>query len=314
MQCPNCGAELKPGAKFCGKCGATVNAPAAEPAAPAATTTPTRPAPARPVTSHAAPAATPADAPSTPAESIPPAQKNYYRYDVIACRKYFANKGIVKYIAIAVIAFIIFFSTLNMRMFPSWLFFIVGIVAIFAAYMVKGVVGDTQINQIYSDISQTTNREAAQKMGLNREDSTLAKPYKFEGPRIDSEPCACFARIGSDGIVRTSNYQVTVMYAGKEAIHTYTVNQSLTFKARTPTTSDIFYDEIVRMRVVEPETASGRADTSFFELELRSGKTYYVAFLPSQRQFVLALRTLLRDKKAESGRTAQAQLEALKSL
>lgn len=34
------------------------------------------------------------------------------------------------------------------------------------------------------------------------------------------------------------------------------------------------------MRIVEPETETGRADASFFELELRSGKTYCVSFLP----------------------------------
>ncbi len=42
--------------------------------------------------------------------------------------------------------------------------------------------------------------------------------------------------------------------------------------------------------------------------------TYCVSFLPSQRKYALALRTLLREKKAESGRLAKAQLEALKSL
>ena len=39
-----------------------------------------------------------------------------------------------------------------------------------------------------------------------------------------------------------------------------------------------------------------------------------MSFLPSQRKYALALRTLLREKKAESGRLAKAQLEALKSL
>lgn len=307
MQCPNCGAELKPGSKFCGKCGTTVNAPAPAPTVPSPAPAPTRPAPA-----HVAPAAAPAAAPSRPAATAPAAPRGHYNYDVIACRKYFANKSIVKYLVIAIVAVLLIFIAKSDAV--SIIALLVAVVAAVAAYMVRGTVNDTQIEQIYAGISQIALAEASQKMGISHEDSSLAKPYTFEGFCLDDVPCTCFARTGADGVVRTSNYQVTVMYAGKDAMHCYTVNQSLTLKARTPRTSDIFYDEVVRMRIVEPETETGRADASFFELELRSGKTYYVSFLPSQRKYALALRTLLREKKAESGRLAKAQLEALKSL
>lgn len=303
MQCPNCGAELKPGSKFCGKCGTTVNAPAPAPTVPSPAPAPTRPAPA-----HVAPAA----APSRPAATAPAAPRGHYNYDVIACRKYFANKSIVKYLVIAIVAVLLIFIAKSDAV--SIIALLVAVVAAVAAYMVRGTVNDTQIEQIYAGISQIALAEASQKMGISHEDSSLAKPYTFEGFCLDDVPCTCFARTGADGVVRTSNYQVTVMYAGKDAMHCYTVNQPLTLKARTPRTSDIFYDEVVRMRIVEPETETGRADASFFELELRSGKTYYVSFLPSQRKYALALRTLLREKKAESGRLAKAQLEALKSL
>lgn len=310
MQCPNCGAELKPGAKFCAKCGATVSAPASTPCPGSTRTNPHTTHPTKPAPSHVAPA--PASMPARPV-AVPPAQRGYYHYSVVDCRKYFANKSIAKYIAYAVVALILCLVT-SPFMPLAILFLIVALAEFFVAYMVRGTMNEAQIMNIYSDISETTRCEAAQKMGLTHEDQSLAQSFSFEAPSFSDVPCTCFARTGSDNVIRTSNYQVTVLYAGAEALHCYTVNQSLTLQARTPRMSEIFYEEVVRMRIVEPEMASGTADASFFELELRSGRSYLVYYVPSQRESVLALRTLLRDKKAESDRIAQAQLEALKSL
>lgn len=242
--------------------------------------------------------------------AVPPAQRGYYHYNVVDCRKYFANKTIVKYIAIIVVALIFCFVLPPLAI----IFILVAIVAGIAAYMIKGTMNDTQIEQIYQDIASIVQREASEKMGLAHEDLSLARPFSFEGSSLVDSPCTCFARTGADGVIRTSNYQVSVLYAGKEALHCYTVSQSLTYEARTPRMSEIFYDEVVRMRIVEPEMASGSADASFFELELRSGQAYSVSYVPSQRGNVLALRSLLRDRKAESNRLAKAQLETLKSL
>lgn len=44
---------------------------------------------------------------------------------------------------------------------------------------------DTQIERIYAGISQIALAEASQKMGRNHEDSSLAKPYSFEGFCLD---------------------------------------------------------------------------------------------------------------------------------
>ena len=317
MHCPNCGTPIEPDGKFCPRCGAKVveaapvhaPSPAASPAA-----SPRMPAPQAP------------SAPATPSSSnvfgstSSPAPGALFPYDVERNRKYFFPPSItteIIVIIVAVIVLLIGITTMGGNrggLGPILIVcaLIAGVLAALSIRAKRDCPTDSEIDAMYKGIAQIGSDEAVKKLGISSKEAQRVKPLAFSGKNWVDDPAKVFMRVGKDGITRTSNYQVSFLCPGKEALYCYAASQSLTVKSRRVKTADVFYEDVVDLSITETVSSSGGSG-GFFTMHLSSGAPYEFAFSASQRASVEGLRTLLREKKAEAGKLQREQLKAIKA-
>lgn len=316
--CPNCGTPIEPGGKFCPSCGTkaveAASAPAPSPAGPRpAASSPHMPAPKAP------------SAPATPSSSnvfgstSSSAPVELFPYDVERNRRYFVPPSITTEIIVIIVAVIVLFTGFSMGgksggLGPMLIIgaLIAGVLAGLSIRFKRDCPTDAEVDAMYEDIAQIGGDEAVKKLGISSKEAQRVSPLAFSGRNWADDPAKVFMRVGKDGVARTSNYQVSFLYPGREALYCYAASQSLTIKTRRVKTADVFYEDVVDMSITETVSSSGGGG-GFFTLHLSSGATNEFAFDASQRTSVEGLRTLLREKKAESGNLQREQLKAIKA-
>lgn len=326
MNCPNCGAPLEPGSKFCGSCGhrieaapAAVPSPAPKPAptpkpAPGSVPAP-KPAPAPKPSHAAAPVPKPAAGDERTPVETPGAMNvlsdSFFPYDIERMRKYF-NPQSIKWeliaIAIGIAAVFTGFATE-----PT--FSITGLLAIAIAaafiYTKRGnAATDSEVDAAYSAIARSGASESYKKTGMHREgkENKRSEPINLSGWTRTDSPAKCYGKPGKDGAYRTSNYMTAVLYPTSSCPRIYRVTQSLTIRKREITTADAYYDDISYMEIKEQPSGDGE-----FTLCMNSGDHIPVAFRSREYEKVIGLRTQLRDHRNESNRLAKKQLEAIEA-
>lgn len=332
MQCPNCGTPIEPGGKFCPSCGTkaveAASAPAPSPAGPRpAASSPHMPAPkASEATRPKAPSAPSRPSSSGTVESVrstgsagSSAPVVLFPYDVERNRRYFVPPSITTEIIVIIVAVIVLFTGISTGgdrggLGPMLIIgaLIAGALAGLSIRFKRDCPTDGEIDAMYEDIAQIGGDEAVKKLGISSKEAQRVSPLAFSGRNWAGDPAKVFMRVGKDGVLRTSNYQVSFLYPGKEALYCYAASQSLTIKSRRVKTADVFYEDVVDMSITETVSSSGGGG-GFFTLHLSSGASNEFAFDASQRTSVEGLRTLLREKKAESGNLQREQLKAIKA-
>lgn len=313
MNCPNCGTPIEPGGKFCPRCGTKVvdavpaHAPSPAAAAPAASS-PRMPAPQAP---------TAPTRPVSSAGSVAPVA--LFPYDVGRNRKYFLPQSIMTEIIIVVVAVLVLLTGFSMASDRGGMAamliigsLVVGGLAGLSIYSKRDCPNDSQVDAMYEGIARIGSDEAIGKLGISTKEAQRVKPLEFSGRSWSDEPAKVFVRVGKDGVTRTSNYQVSFLYPGKEVLYCYAASQSLTVRSRRVKTADVFYEDVVDMSITETVSGAGGGG-GFFSLRLSSGSLLEFSFGASQRTSVEGLRTLLREKKAEAGNLQREQLKAIKA-
>ena len=317
MNCPNCGTPIEPGGKFCPRCGAKVVE-----AAPVHTPSPA----AGPAASPRMPAPQAPSAPAKPSSSnvfgsaSSPAPSALFPYDVERNRKYFLPPSITTEIIVIIVAVIVLLIGITNTggnrggLGPILIVcaLIAGVLAALSIRAKRDCPTDSEIDAMYKGIAQIGSDEAVKKLGISSKEAQRVKPLAFSGKNWVDDPAKVFMRVGKDGITRTSNYQVSFLCPGKEALYCYAASQSLTVKSRRVKTADVFYEDVVDLSITETVSSSGGSG-GFFTMHLSSGAPYEFAFSASQRASVEGLRTLLREKKAEAGKLQREQLKAIKA-
>lgn len=304
MNCPNCGTPIEPGGKFCPRCGTKVvdAVPAHAASSPRMPASQAPTAPARPVSS---------------AGSVAPVA--LFPYDVGRNRKYFLPQSIMTEIIIIVVAVLVLLTGFSMASGRGGMAamliigsLIVGGLAGLSIYSKRDCPNDSQVDAMYEGIARIGSDEAIGKLGISTKEAQRVKPLEFSGRSWSDEPAKVFVRVGKDGVTRTSNYQVSFLYPGKEVLYCYAASQSLTVRSRRVKTADVFYEDVVDMSITETVSGAGGGG-GFFSLRLSSGSLLEFSFGASQRTSVEGLRTLLREKKAEAGNLQREQLKAIKA-
>lgn len=324
MHCPNCGTPVEPDGKFCPRCGAkVVEAPPAHAPMPAA-----GPAPAPRMPAPRAGEVPQPKAPSAPAMPSSSASKIFgsasqtapvalFPYDIERNRRYFVPPSIFYEIVVICIAVLILLTGISMggnngALGPLLIIgsLIAGVLAGLSIRFKRDCPTDGEVDAMYEGISRIGSDEAVKKLGISPKEAQRVKPLAFSGKTWSDDPSRVFKRTGKDGVTRTSNYQVSFLYPGGEALYCYAASQSLTVRARYVKTADVFYEDVVDLSITETVFSS---DTGFFTMHLSSGASYEFAFGASQRASVEGLRTMLREKKAEAGKLQREQLKAIKA-
>lgn len=330
--CPNCGTPIEPGGKFCPSCGTkaveATSTPAPSPTEPRpAAGSPHMPAPkAREATRPKAPSAPSRPSSSgavgsvrstgSPSSSAPVV---LFPYDVERNRRYFVPPSIKTEIIVIIVAVIVLFTGFSMGgksggLGPMLIIgaLIAGVLAGLSIRFKRDCPTDAEVDAMYEDIAQIGGDEAVKKLGISSKEAQRVSPLAFSGRNWADDPAKVFMRVGKDGVARTSNYQVSFLYPGREALYCYAASQSLTIKTRRVKTADVFYEDVVDMSITETVSSSGGSG-GFFTMHLSSGAPYEFAFSASQRASVEGLRTLLREKKAEAGKLQREQLKTIKA-
>lgn len=322
MNCPNCGAPLEPGSKFCGSCGHRIEAaptPAPAPQPASGSVPAPKPAPAPKPQHAAAPVPKPvAGNERTPVET--PGKMNvlndsFFPYDIERMRKYFDPQSILwECIVLCVGIVLVLYGIVSMNSSGGSAVFVGLGIAVVPALLIYNkrcnAATDSEVDAAYSAIARSGASESYKKTGMHREgkENKRSEPINLSGWTRADSPAKCYGKLGKDGAYRTSNYMTAVLYPTSNCLRIYRVTQSLTIKKREITTADAYYDDISYMEIKEQPSGDGE-----FTLCMNSGDHIPVAFRSGEYEKVIGLRTQLRDHRNEPNRLAKKQLEAIEA-
>ncbi len=143
---------------------------------------------------------------------------------------------------------------------------------------------------------------AISKIGLDESEISEIKPIMFEGYDDSGE---YYSKIGSDGHVRTSKYQVTWLFFSATQVYFYTYTFSMTDDSKKENTEEYFYKDITNFSTttvsVEYNDNKGRKQTqdlSKFAIVVPGDKMYCaIGGSEDVERSIQAMKQKLREKK-----------------
>lgn len=104
---------------------------------------------------------------------------------------------------------------------------------------------DGVIDSIYEEQSESILEYGYKKIGLMEEDVNLREPIMLHGPSFENLRYGPAITKGRDKVVRSSNYQVSVFYFGKEQVYLYQQTFSIIDREQNEVIDSYFYQDIV---------------------------------------------------------------------
>lgn len=154
-------------------------------------------------------------------------------------RRYFATVNWVMLVIIFLIAIASFFFKV-----------FIGVILILGIALYLFLVfyfrpNDEAIDSIYQEQSDSILEQGYKKLGLMEKHVNLREPVVLSGPSFEGLRYDPAIKKGNDKVVRSSNYQVSVFYFGKEQVYLYQQTFSIIDREQNEVIDSYFYQDIV---------------------------------------------------------------------
>ena len=165
---------------------------------------------------------------------------------------------------------------------------------------------DASIDAAASGAIQNIKDKALKKLGLDADQVTEIDPIIFEGYYFRNLNTQFLVRKGKDGLLRSSNYQVTVFFFSGEQVYCYEYMFSLIAKEQREATDEYFYRDIVSISTVSEDVKfllkklSQIRTVEQFKLTTTGGTSISAAIKvndSSVERSINGMKQLLRNKK-----------------
>lgn len=223
-------------------------------------------------------------------------------------RRYFATLDWILMAVLVIISIALFYlySSLKLK-----LLIVLGIVIvlgialiIFLKYFDRPT--DEDIDATYQEEADIAIRKGYEKLGLDPDTVLMLDPIVIHGPMVNKIRYAPAIRRGRDNKVRSSNYEMIVLFFSELQVYFYHQQFSIIDDESIETTDEYFYDDIVSISIASTSTTyyTGRyrREDHFkhktFKL-VTEGRSVECAILNDKMiaSEVAQMRDLLREKK-----------------
>ena len=164
-------------------------------------------------------------------------------------------------------------------------------------YETSKVSGD-EIDRFCKAQIKNIKPEAMEKLGLDEEDLKESEPIVVSGYNLLKND-VLYKWDYKDGILRSSEYQVTVFFFSKEQVHSFIRVFSVIKDAKFESTDEYFYRDIVSVSTTQEQARGGRTDC--FILTTSGGTSITASFsktdTESINRSINAMRNLIKSKK-----------------
>lgn len=154
-------------------------------------------------------------------------------------RRYFATINWIMLVVIFIIAIASFFFKVLIGI------ILLLVIALYLFLKLYKRPTDEEIDEIYHHQSQAILDLGYEKLGLMEEDVTLRDPVILRGPSFEGIRYEPAIKKGKDKVVRSSNYQVSVFYFGKEEVYLYQQTFSIIDREHNEIVDSYLYQDVV---------------------------------------------------------------------
>lgn len=104
---------------------------------------------------------------------------------------------------------------------------------------------DNIIDSVYQEQSELILKQGYEKLGIMPDDISIRDPIVLHGPSFEDLRYEPAIKKGRNKVVRSSNYQVSVFYFGKEQLYLYQQTFSIIDDVQNEVIDSYFYEDIV---------------------------------------------------------------------
>ncbi|WP_438445113.1 hypothetical protein [Gorillibacterium sp. sgz5001074] len=112
-------------------------------------------------------------------------------------------------------------------------------------FQVRGKPTDAEIDAICKNEINDAVKNGLSKIGIDEEQVQLIEPIIIDGPYFDNIAREYLWKQGKDGLFRSSNYEVAVLFFSESQVYCYTYRFSLVDNERNENTDEYFYKDVV---------------------------------------------------------------------
>lgn len=178
--------------------------------------------------------------------------------------------------------------------------FIAGGIALFYFMDIKKRLSDSEFDQICESQVQDMRNEALSKLGLDEDEVSEAGHIQVSSYDYDTHSPSILRKQGKDGVWRTSQYMVAVLFSSQDVLHCFVRRFSVIGNETTDSIEEHFYRDITSFKVA-PNVRNDQINAEYVELTKANGSTFNFAFKRADSERVTrsinAMRNLLKDKR-----------------
>lgn len=188
------------------------------------------------------------------------------------------------------------------------------IIAIIGGFMLKSKLGkqefvtDEEIDRVYREEVSNAIKKGLEKLGLDEDEAKTINPIVISGTYNKKIAKEVMFKKGKDERVRSSNYEVAVLFFSDSQVYSYTYRFSITENEKNEETDEYFYKDIVSISTSSTtetvrDSVTGNEDTfnlEYFRLTTSGGTSIQCAIwdLGAVERSIQGMKQLLREKKS----------------
>lgn len=173
-------------------------------------------------------------------------------------------------------------------------------------FILKSRVSDSAYDG--SVLSQISNLKkiALEKLGVDEDEVKEVEPIIIGGYSFDSD--SIMVKQGADGIWRSNQYEVCMIFFSANEVHCYRYNCCTTDKNNTEGTDVYFYNDLVsvstisKQKEIDIDGNTQKINIEYFKLTTSGGTAFEIA--TSQRdnakEKINGMRSLIKSKKLQN--------------
>ena len=140
--------------------------------------------------------------------------------------------------------------------------------------------------------------EAINKLGFDEEEVCEVQHIQVSDYDNASKASGILYKQGKDGIWRSSQYEVSLLFCSKDMIHSFVRRFSIIMDKHSDSIEEYYYRDIVSIKVTQDAV---NAQKEYIELSTSAGTVFKFAFKKADSAYVNnsinAMRNLLKEKK-----------------
>ena len=175
---------------------------------------------------------------------------------------------------------------------------VLAVIAICYYLDIKKSISDSELDQYCESRVGDLKIEAINKLGIDEDEVSEVQPLQVSSYDNASKALGALYKQGNDGIWRSSQYMVTILFCSKEMIHCFVRRFSIIRDGHNDSIEEYFYRDIVSIKVTQDDR---NVQTEYIELSTSAGPVFKFAFKKVDSEYVNrsinAMRNLIKEKK-----------------